>query len=70
MFYAADIPAADDARFVDLATVPWGDVTFGAEGNDTAEWVLVDFGDVIVHIMLPSTREFYDLESLWTLKPA
>ena len=41
----------------------------GSEGNDTAEWVLVDFGDVIVHIMLPSTREFYDLESLWTLKP-
>ena len=41
----------------------------GSAGNDTAEWVLVDFGDVIVHIMLPSTREFYDLESLWTLKP-
>ena len=36
----------------------------GVEGDDTSEWILVDFGDVIVHIMLPATREFYDLESL------
>lgn len=41
----------------------------GVEGADSAEWVLVDFGGVIVHIMLPATRVFYDLESLWTLKP-
>lgn len=41
----------------------------GVEGVETAEWVLVDFGAVIVHIMLPATRSFYDLESLWTLKP-
>ena len=36
----------------------------GVEGDDTSEWILVDFGDVIFHIMLPATREFYDLESL------
>lgn len=46
-----------------------GVAPIGVEGVDVAEWVLVDFGGVIVHIMLPTTRMFYDLESLWTLKP-
>jgi ribosome-associated protein len=41
----------------------------GIEGDDKAEWILVDFGDVIVHIMLPTTREFYDLERLWSIRP-
>ena len=41
----------------------------GLEGREASEWVLVDLGDVIVHIMLPDTRTFYAIEKLWAMSP-
>ena len=45
-----------------------GDV-IGVEGEDTGEWVLVDLGDMIVHIMQPAIRQYYRLEEIWGDKP-
>ena len=43
----------------------YGVVALGSEGTDVAEWVLVDFDSVVLHVMQPPIREFYDLERLW-----
>jgi ribosome-associated protein len=46
-----------------------GGVVVSMEGEDTGEWVLVDCGDAIVHVLQPATRDYYNLEEIWGDKP-
>jgi ribosome-associated protein len=42
-----------------------GELPLSLEGYNQAEWVLMDYGDLLVHIFSPKSREYYDLERLW-----
>jgi len=42
-----------------------GELPLSLEGYNQAEWVLADYGDLLVHIFSPKAREYYDLERLW-----
>lgn len=43
-----------------------GEQVYGREGEESSEWILVDLGEVLVHIMQPAVREYYNLEELWS----
>ena len=42
-----------------------GACIIGIEGEDTGEWILVDAGDIVTHVMQPAVRQYYNLEELW-----
>jgi ribosome-associated protein len=58
------------ATSVQEKTKAAGAMVYGVEGEQVGEWILVDLGAVIVHIMQPSVRQHYNLEELWTARPA
>lgn len=55
------------AEHVVLQAKQQGYKPLGMEGEATAEWVLVDLIDVVVHVMMPEIRDFYALEKLWSV---
>lgn len=53
------------ANNVVVAVKEQGVKPLGMEGEQSADWILIDLGDVVVHIMTPDIRDFYNLEKLW-----
>ncbi len=58
------------ADHVAVAAKQQGLPVLSVEGDLTCEWVLVDLGDIIIHVMQPSVREYYQLEKLWSVTDA
>lgn len=58
------------ARSVHDRVKEGGGEVIGTEGEETGEWILVDLGSIVVHIMQPAVRTYYNLEELWKPPPA
>jgi ribosome-associated protein len=54
---------------IDAALQEQGDARLGIEGYEASKWVVQDYGDVVVHVFNPDTREYYALEELWADAP-
>ena len=57
--------AAITESIYDYVRKETGEKPFGVDGLRNSQWVALDYSDVLVHIFLPETREFYNLENLW-----
>ena len=57
------------AESVRMATKNANSPPLGVEGDSSSDWVLVDLGDVIAHVMTEEKRDFYELEKLWSVGP-
>ncbi|NRB37573.1 MAG: ribosome silencing factor [Pseudomonadales bacterium] len=55
------------AENVSMEVKKAGRQPLGIEGQDVGDWVLVDLGEILVHVMLPEIRDLYDLEKLWSI---
>ena len=58
------------ARSVQDKVLAAGGSVLGMEGEESGEWVVVDLGDIVVHVMQPAIRSYYNLEELWAARPA
>jgi ribosome-associated protein len=65
----SDRQASAIADHVEATMKAKGHTKVGAEGYETGRWILVDYGDVLAHVMSRDTRQFYDLEGLWADAP-
>jgi len=65
----SDRQAAAIADAIDDRLTGVGATRLGTEGRSGGGWVLLDYGSVVVHVMAPDTRRFYDLEGLWADAP-
>ena len=54
------------ARHIHTSLREAGSTIIGTEGEESGDWILVDAGDVVAHVMQPAVREYYNLEELWS----
>lgn len=62
------VAALADKLYDRLKAAGYGDIRI--EGKEQANWIIVDAGDIIVHLFRPEVREFYNIEGMWTVFPS